>query len=367
MHSLALIIGNLRFPHWKSARIHRALSAAAGSFSFEASPVSQSRTGAGQDADPVVPAVQVGSRLDIELIDPDAEFLLARGVLDELAVRRDGESYELSFAGRDLPGQLVDCSPLETRSWYGANLNAIVSEIAGLFAVGVKRLSPPPDPPFPTFALQPGETAWEAIERACRMRGILATAAADGELALVRPGHARAEVVLRERVNVLRLQARFSGIERFHHYEVRGQAPLGDWMEPEVAITPRGQAIDRGVAGHRTRLILAETIVDNQVARDRARWEAAVAAARGSAITVTLSGWRQAGSSGPLWMPGLLVGCNLPTVRFSGELLVDEVVNDFADGAGWTTELRLVRPDAYLPQAVLEESELPESEVEEED
>lgn len=363
MHSLALILGRQRYPRWKSARIHRALSAAAGSFSFEAAPAFQPRTGAGQDAGPASPAVQVGSRLDVEL---DDEFLLARGVLDELAIVREGEIYELSFAGRDLPGQLVDCYPLEPRSWYGSNLNAIVSEIANIFGVGVKRLSPAPDPPFQVFALQPGETAWDAIERACRMRGILATSAADGDLALVRPGHARAEVVLREPGNVLRIQVRDSAIERYHTYEVRGQEPFGDWLEPEVAVTPRGQAIDRGVAGHRTRLILAETIVDNQVARDRARWEAAVAAARGKAITVTLSGWRQGGVTGPPWVPGLLVGCNLPTARVAGELLIDEVVLDMDESKGWTSELRLVRPDAYLLQPALEEPERVESDFEEE-
>ena len=80
-------------------------------------------------------------------------------------------------------------------------------------------------------------------------------------------------------------------------------------------------------------------------------------AARSAGLRVKLRGWRRgarSGTGGSLWALNEIVHVAVPAWRFEAELLVDKVTFDLSPQDGTTTELNLVRADAYAAEPQLD-------------
>lgn len=337
MPSLILEVDGRRYIGWKAVSVSRALEAAAGSFHLSVSD---------RAAWPIAPGA--ACRLILE-----GEQVLA-GFVDLVSPRLTAGGHEVAVAGRDRTADLVDSSSLlEPGEWLDSGLARIAHEIAAPFGVSV-AVEADAGEPFLAFGVQPGESAFEAIERAARLRGLLATTDGSGDLVLTRPSGELAAVALVEGENVLEAGATLDLSSRFGRYVVRGQHPGGELLGDELVTAPQGEATDALAREERTLLVIAEGAVTPEQAAQRAAWEATVRAARSTRASVLVRGWAQRPGAG-LWRPNLQVDVSVPTIGLEGRFLIAAATWSLSESSGTTTELELVRPDAYTPQPELGE------------
>lgn len=322
---------------WTGVEIARGIETAAGAFTLE---LTERWPG-----EPQRRAIATGAVCTLAV----GETVVITGHVDDVSYGFDGASHRVTVRGRDRAGDLVDCSVVDDpKSWRDRTVAQIAADLARPFGVSVTAALA--TDPLREFTVQEGETAWEAIERACRLRGLLAISDGRGGLLLTRAGEERADAVLEQGRTLLSASADHSLRDRHSLYLVKGQQPGGDWLDGDEAAGPAGSADDPDVPRYRPLLILAEDQGDRATLRDRARWEAAIRAGRGQRARVTVQGWRQGGAVGPLWQPNSLVRLVSDWLAIDRELLIAAVTFRLADRSGTVTDLDLARPEAFLPE-----------------
>ncbi len=332
---------------WKSVSVTQSLEAAASSFSI----VTRTR-------DPW-PA-RAGATVEVLL---DGRLILT-GYVDRVAPGLDERGSVSSIEGRSRTGDLVDCSALnQPGEWWNSRLQDLAAEIARPFGIRVVDAVGELER-FALFRIQPGETAFEAIERACRLRAVLLMPTAGGDLLLTRPTEVWEGAELREGFNVQSATLEVDLSDRFAEVLVRGQTFGDDETFGPPAAHIEGRARDLQIRPARRLVVVAEAAVSVEAAQARAEWEAAVRAARSEKVTVSTAGWTS--NTGALWMPNTRVQCALPSIRVDGPLLLN-TVRLSQDESGSRAELELVRPDAFLRQPDLEAESGLASLVEEEE
>lgn len=338
MQSLvSLLVGGQVFDGWTSARVSRSLDAIAGTFSLS---LTERWPGRGA-ARPVRPFESCVLLLDGERV--------ITGYVDEVQPSYDSGTHDVSASGRDRTADLVDCSAvLSPGEWHNASLERIASALAKPFGIDVHAIAT--GKRFKRFRLEEGETAFEALDRMCRMRGLLATSDVDGNVLLVRSGNGgHASVTLERGVNVLSASGKFCGKDRFSQYIVKSQQPGID-VSPSGAAQVQAVASDSFVPRYRPSVIVAEDAADLESAQIRAQWERQTRAARARSITVTVQGWRET-AHGPLWMPNRLVTYCDSWMGVDARFLLSSVELSYSDQGSIST-LTLIPPDAYslLPE-----------------
>jgi len=334
MPDVNLTLGSGIYGGWTTVRVVRSLEALAGSFEIS---LTEREPGAVRPR-----TFTTGEQCTVQL---DGETVIT-GYVDDVAPSYDAEQHTIRIAGRDRTADLVDCSAIhKPGEWRAQTLDVIVAELARPFGISVRILTDT-GKPFARFAIEQGETVFEAIDRLCRMRGVLATSTPGGTLVVMRAtGGARVPVTLEKGVNVISAAGRASQRERFSQYIVKGQHPGDDLWPTEMAAHLRGTATDAGVGRYRPLLVIAEDLTTTSSAGDRAAWEANVRSARSRRPSYTVQGWRTA-DGGPLWAPGQTVRVVDDWIGLDRDMLVTGVQLDRSD-AGTTTTLDLAIPGAF--------------------
>lgn len=316
------------YRNWETVRIARELNSGAGTFELRATLTHPFPAKAGVEA-----KIRLGPHL------------AAVGYVDQLRLELTSDGHAITVSGRDKTADLVDCStPPDLGSLSDVFLDEIAEKVAAPYGVEVRTITT--GPIFPKFVPNPGDSAWASIERAARLRAKLCFPSAEGRLMIDSPGQFAAAGSIREGSADLSLA--WSTLDRYQVYIVRGQNRGSDqgWGSAVAAIEAR--STDSALRRPRTLVVVAESAVDQASAQERADWERTVRIARSAGITATVRGWRQK-INGPLWELNQRVSVNVPRWRFRDELLVDGV--EFTRGDdGTRTTLRLVRPNAYLPE-----------------
>ncbi|WP_165184706.1 phage baseplate assembly protein [Caulobacter soli] len=263
--------------------------------------------------------------------------------IDRADYELEDKRHGVSIAGREKTGDLVDCAAIHApSSWKNSKLEAIAAALAKPF--GVKVSAKVSTGAAFSFALQQGETVFEAIDRMSRQRGVLGLTTVDGNLELTRPGQVKAGYILAEGVNIERIRFTNDVKDRFSQYILKGQAGGGDFLLGTTAHQPKAQAADPGVTRYRPTVIINHDASSAGTLADQAKWEATVRAARAQQVTVTVTGWRD--PNGKPYVKDRLVPVDAPTVGVVGELLISAV--KFTDGPnGQRTDLTLTRKEAF--------------------
>lgn len=351
-----LVVGGVVHRGWRSMKATLSLDAPSAKFTLELAerwsddPAEAPRT--------VKPGAACQLRLDGDVV--------VDGHIDAVEVQYDDRSHVLTVVARDKLGDLVDCAAVldGPHEFAGLRLHEIAARIAAPFGVTVQA-EVDPGPLFPRFAVQPGETAWEAIERAAKARGILLAGSGAGVLRLTRATEAQpAAGPIELGVNVLRCNGGFDHSGRHSLVCVRGQAEGGGTAagvhDPAGAPAPgasgllaaRSQArqVDEAIGRYRPRVVVAETAGAAQSFADRAAWEVRAAAGRSVRVQYTLPGWR--GASGALWRTMTLARVKDRFLGVDADLLISGVVFSLTPQGGSLTEVEVTLPDAYDVQAV---------------
>ena len=348
MTGVVLTVGGRLHDGWTSAVVTRSLETIAGTFKLQVSNrnsgESMPRTAAPGDA--------CALSLDGEVV--------ITGHLDAVAVSHSASHHELELSGRDATSDLVDCSA-ETRpgEWSGETLERIAATLTAPFGIPVRAVADT-GAPFRRFRIEEGETVYEAIERGCRMRGLLPLSDGKGGIELGLPVRSFSSARLERGRNILSATGQSSWIDRHSVYRLLGQQPGDDFLAIPATTHVAAAADDPAVNRHRPLTIIGEQALGAAEARDRVNWEASVRAARSRRVTVTVQGWRERPEPGsPLWSPGRLVHVSDDWLGLDRSLLVSSV-RQSVSSAGTITALTLLPENAFLPMLEQEPEPAPE-------
>jgi prophage tail gpP-like protein len=331
MPDVVLSVGGKRYAGWKEVEIRRGIEQVAGTFELSVTD----RWSGTEQAWPI-------KHGDPCTVTADGQVLIT-GYVDDVLPFFDAGQHGVTVVGRDKTGDLVDCSAIvKSGEWRGRTLFQIAKEIAAPFGIQVIDQAQA-SVPFKSAALQEGETAWEALERAARMRGVLLISDAQGALVITRAGTQRISTALVQGENILAARGTFSLRDRYSEYICKGQDVGFDTSTPEQNAQVKAQAQDRNVRRYRPLIIVAEDIANARGLKDRALWEAAVRMGRSSRPQITVQGWQHAAG---LWLPNRLVPVDCPYLYLAGDMLTVAVTYRINDN-GTVAAIELCRPEAF--------------------
>lgn len=337
MPDVILQVNGRNYGGWKSVRITLGMEQIAGTFELS---VSERFPGQPQ-AWPILPGNEC--RLLVK------GRPVITGYVDEVAPSYDQASHGVQVTGRDRTGDLVDCSAIhKSGEWHGTALDRIAADICAPFGIKVITAAGV-GKPFGRFALQEAETAFEALERAAKMRGVLLMSDGNGGLLLTRAASERVATALVKGQNIEKASGQFSHKDRHSRYIIKGQSPGSEDSTPEHNTQTKAEALDGAVRRYRPLIILAEQ-GDGGTYADRAKWERNVRAGRASRVSCTVTGWEHAGG---LWLPNRLVQVRDDFLGVDGDLILAQVVLSL-DGEGSLAHLELCRREAFELIAVAE-------------
>lgn len=340
MADLRLRVSGREYAGWKSARVTRGIECIAGSFEMSISD----RWGGQTTPWPIREEDECALLIDGEPV--------ITGYVDRRTVSFGAEDHAMSVAGRDRAGDLVDCSAvLEKWEFLGVSVDALARKLCAPFGIPVTVQPGLALPRIAKVAINPGDSAFEALDAACRLAGVLPVSHGEGAIMLTRAAAARATTALIEGENILGASADFDASGRFRRYMVMGQRQGTDEDFGAGTAAVKGEAQDETVRrAARVLLVRPEGGVTPALAKRRAEWEAVVRAGRCDAVTVTVQGWTQ--GDGTLWPVNALVPVRSPFLGVDGEMLITQASYGLGEDGSRTT-LSLKRPDAFLPEPVI--------------
>jgi prophage tail gpP-like protein len=279
----------------------------------------------------------------------------AAGYIDGLATNYDPENHEVNIETRCAMADIIDCAaavdgPHEFRNLTLAALAQKLCEPYGLTI----RAECDTGAAFARFAIQPGETAWAALERAARQRAVLAFGDGRRELIITRAGlSGAASGSLRLGDNIKSASGSFSHAERYSLIVVRSQQESADELDSESELQPEGRVTDEAIARFRPTVIVGEEPGRGQTLGERAAWHKAVARGRGATVSYVVAGWRDEG--GDFWMPNTTVHVRDEYMNIDEELLIVAVTHRLTEEEGRETELEVTPREAFDLLAEAEE------------
>ena len=245
--------------------------------------------------------------------------LVMTGYVDARAqsVRRGVQRLDLR--GRDAAALLLDCSA-PIFSAQDLTLGQVLTKIVR--PLGISRMSIQADTQLlrDRVSIEPGETAWSALQRAAEANGLWPWFEPDGTLVVGGPDYSVppvANLVMRrdgQGNNVIEATESALASERFSEVTVLGQAHGTVARDGRNAI--KAVVRDTGMTVHRPRVLVDHEATNETLANVRARKEITDARVRGYELTLLVQGHRTA--AGALWTPGQRVHVEIEDLGING-------------------------------------------------
>lgn len=337
MDKVELYVNGRIYSGWLDVDITRSLNAISGSFSL-----SITDRWSGQ-SEPWV--VKPDDACEVKI---NGERVI-KGFVFEVNPSFTKDSRSISVSGRDLTADFVDCAiDVKENQLTQISLKRLAETLAKPFGLSV-TIQGSTGSAFNPFAFNPGETCFEALERACRQKGFLLTNDGNGGILIIRPSSERSGTIIEQGSNIIQGSATFNHSERFSDYKVKGQSSkFEDDLDPVFAYSIQATAKDPNVSRYRPMLLVNESVATIEQAKQRAQWEATHRAAKASQFNVQVQGWTQ--GDGSLWRINQLVRLRSSWLGINDDLLIVGTKMTLSASGGSLTELKLERKDAYTPE-----------------
>ena len=290
--AVSLVVGGKVHSNWSRYDIDSDLMKAADGWSFELFT--------GGDALPDL--VREGAAMEVRV----GQELVMVGYIDDIVETDSRENFAVSLTGRDLAGQLLDCSaPI-----FAANqvtLENIIKQAA--LPLGIKRYRIEAErlQRHDRVAIDPGVSAWDAIREAAEAAGLWPWLEPDGTLVVGGPDYSKppvATLILSrsqpEKNNVVSISRTRSMADRASEITVLAQGHGTGQAEGQHAI--KAKVRDRGVSLYRPRIVTCADADDAAMATSYAKKLQADSRLNGLTLQLEVLGHRT--ESGQLWKPG---------------------------------------------------------------
>lgn len=330
-HDVLLITDGEVYGGWQEIRVTRSIEQTAGFFELAVSE----RWPDHDTPRRIVPGTQCHVTI--------AGDLVITGYVDTVKPEYDRQEHRVTVVGRDATADLIDCSAVhKSGQWANRTITQIAADLLRPFGIPLKA-DVDVGAPFVTFAINPGETVFDALERMARQRALLLVSDGMGGLRITRRSGQRIRTPLRRGGNILAAKGVFSWANRYSRYIAQTQSRGWDTTTPEQNAQPNAAVTDTEITRYRPFTIVNEAQGDAAKLRERAAWERNVRAGRGAQATITVQGWSHGDG---LWHPNRLVDVDDAWLGIDGEMLITTVTH-LLDGDGSRTEIDVMRPAAF--------------------
>lgn len=295
-----------------------------------------------------------------EVIQPGADCVIRIGqetvmvgVVDEVVEQIDKRGHSVSLSGRDMAGQMLDCSA-PVFNELQVSLSRIVKAICDPLKITSWRIDAADTQTRHKVSTTPGQTAWEVVQNAAEANGLWPWFDPAGTLILGRPDvpkEASATLIMSrdnpDKNNVLNASLTRSLQDVYSEVRVLGQAAgaegvramHGVWGKVTAANPPRNRL-----------KISTDYESDNpKIAQARAKKELADGLLKSRCVACTVRGHRT--DTGLLWTPGMRVSLKLDALGINGVwLLMSRKLLGGRD-SGTLTELTLYQDGLWQVDA----------------
>lgn len=339
-----LSIGRQRFEGWTSVSVTHSIEQSASSFDLSLTD----RWAMNQEPRQVRP----GDACELLLEGQP----LIKGWIDSARPSYSPTSRSLQVTGRALTCDLVDCSlPVEGGQYRGLSLVKLARALCAPFGVDVVNLVGDAEQPLSSdWQIEPGESAFESLERAARFVRCLLTCDPSGRLVITRAGTSVLPVHLRQGDNIVEAEAEYDHRDRFSDYAIVGDAASGgalDEEDGEAATQAKGTVKDPDMRRYRPITLIGEDNLDNHKAKLRADWEMRRRRARSQSVQITVAGWRMPGSQ-QLWPINQQVPVTCPWLGLNNQVLLITAVTFTLNNDGTRTRLSLMPREGFTVDPV---------------
>lgn len=383
-NTVRLLVGGAEYAGWKSVRIEPGIERQARSFELEVTDAWPGQTD-------IPRRIRPGDACQVYI----GQDLVLTGYVDGTPIRYDATSVSVGVKGRSKTADLVDSCPVpagestaaanvawpdlvgkngkkktfiaapakSANQWRNQKLEVIAAALAAPYGVRVIA-EVDTGRVIADHQVQVGETVFESIDRMMRIRHVLSTDNAEGDLVFIDVGSAgRATTALELGKNIRSGNSPLDYKGVFSTYICKGQRSGNDDEFGQAVSEEEGQAevdnqtyvagssaaaTDKRAPRRRVLVIKQSGQADEGTCQDRAEYERAHRAAKALETIYTVSGWRQ--DSGALWQPNLIVRVRDPLIGFDAEMIIAEVAW-IIDDQGQRTEIRVGPPDGYRSKA----------------
>lgn len=335
MIDASLIVDGTVYKGWTTLQAVSAIDAIAGEFAISAE----------QSGDIMIyPGASAVLKLKNQIV--------CSGYISRAGADLSAADCGLTLGGADKTVDLAECSAIaEPDEWFNLNLHEIAVKLCSPFKIKVVNQVGDTGETFKSFKIQPGESVFDALDRAAKARAILVTSNETGNLVLTRAGlNGTAESLIFGK-NILKAAFSTDWSNRFSDYTVKNQTSLIDDTQESANAT--GTSRDLNVKRYRPLLQVVQNAEAGVSVSDMAAWEASVRSGCCAGIDITVQGWAQ--SDGVLWRKNTLSRISIPRWGVDAKLLIKQVAFSL-DKAGAKTKLTLVSPDAYKRLPVVQKS-----------
>lgn len=293
--------------------------------------------------------VKAGARVQVRV----GSDIVMTGLIDTVDDDVGGNTATLAMSGRDGASVLVDCSaPI-----FGAqqmSLAQIVKSIVNPLGISKVRVDPRDKGVWEKVSIEPGDTGWDALERAAQANGLWPWFAPDGTLVVGGPDYDAppvASLILRrdgKGNNIRHLRRTTSIARRYSEITLLGQAH--GTVDADGRHAMRTVVRDPAVNVYRPKIITVGDAVSGESLSQRAHKELADGRLDGLTYQAEVRGHRTSG--GLVWAPGQRVHLEDERRGFNGVLFV--MARQLRGGAKTptTTILTLKEDKVWIPAVV---------------
>lgn len=337
LNNVTLSVGGHDYAGWKSVSIGAGLERQARDFNLG---ITWRWPGSGE----VPVRIRQGEAVEVRI----GQDLLLTGYVFSTPIRYDSESVTLSIAGRSRTADLVDCAAVnQPGQWRGQSVQQIIAALAGEYGIAVVNEAAA-TLGVDDHTIEPGETAFESIDRLLTLSRLFSTDDGSGRLVIAKPGSAgRAVDTLELGKNLLSGDTNLDFSSVFSEYISKGQRSGTDDSFGAAASEVEGRISDARIERRRVKVIQQSGQMTTKLARERVEWERAHAVGKALTVNYVIQGWRQ--SNGALWRHNMLVRVVDPLIGFDRDLLISEISYELSD-QGTTARISVAPPEAFLPE-----------------
>lgn len=275
------------------------------------------------------------------------EELLISGYIDDIDYSSNATGRKITVTGRDKTADLVDCSVEQTQSeWSGVTLEDLLRKFLAPFKINLINESGI-NPKIDKFRINQGAKVIDVISELSKKYGFIASSNPKGEFVIVSVGKGTASDWLEEGTNCIDFGVKFDHKERFSKYAFKGQSSGSDNFFGKAASSPIKTSTDDQVKRYRPLVLTDESKSNEENLEKRAEWEKNLRAAKSTAGSVKVRGWRQ--RKGELWKENLFVNVRSNYLGLETKLLISDITYILSE-SGKTVDLELMREDVFLAE-----------------
>lgn len=338
-----LVVDGQTHSGWKSVKLHFSAEELAPSFDVSYSDYSD---------DPASPLVEIAEGAAVTVM-VDGEDVLT-GYVDDVGEDDAHGEHDLTIAGRAKTADLVDCTyQFKDTHFRGQTIEQIADALCEPYGIDASL-----DPalvtasdyftslkaPIERFTVEFGEQQIEALTRLARLKGVLLTTNALGDLVMTRPTTVPSLSILRRGQDVKGWSYRGTWRERYSDYHFASQTAGTATHNGTAAAHVKASVSDDTVTRTRRLALLPEQQMTLAQAKVRAEWERNVRAAKSQRLIVTVEGWT--GLAG-LWQPLQLPRTINEVLGIDDNLTIATVDLTYDREHGHVAKLELVGKGAY--------------------